>query len=149
MGVFAGISVLIGAFGDLTSLVLGLALGAVAWNEIRGGKLVRGFDPRGITVLVWNQLFIGIVIVAYGAMQLVAAMHTTGLGGQTTGDPGMDEMVTSLTRTIGTAFYGMVMVVGAAGPGLMALYYRSRGRMVRAYLESTPHWVVRTMRATG
>src|SRR5438132_1126340 len=40
-----------------------------------------------------------------------------------------------------------VAAVGVLGPGLLAWYYFSRVRHVRAYLERTPGWIVEMQRA--
>jgi hypothetical protein len=38
--------------------------------------------------------------------------------------------------------------VGVVAPGLTALYYFSRARLIRTVLAQTPPWVVDAMRAT-
>ena len=44
-------------------------------------------------------------------------------------------------------FYAMVMVVGIAEPGVMALYYHRRGKMLQAYVQTTPQWILDLQRA--
>ena len=39
------------------------------------------------------------------------------------------------------------MAVGVFGQGGLALYYATRAKLVRAYIEETPSWIVDMQRA--
>ena len=64
IGSIAGFSLLFGLFSR-TALVMGIAMGIVAWNEFRGRALLRAFDPAGPRLLGKNQLGFLAVIVGY------------------------------------------------------------------------------------
>lgn len=151
LAVFAGLTLLGVLFGDLTALVLGLALTVCAVNELRGASMLRRLDLRGPTTLGWNQVALGIVIVAYAGWSLYRAVQQPPLAsvGGSTGDPEIDQMVTSLTTTVTYAFYAGLAATGVVAPGLTALYYFTRARHVRRVLDETPPWVIQTLRAAA
>ncbi len=151
MAFFAAVTLLGVVFGDYASFVVGVALGAVAFNELRGGLMVRRFEPRGARALGYNQFFLGAVIVSYASWSLYAALRQPLLAsaGGSTGDPKLDEMVRSLTALVTYGLYGSLFVIGIVVPSLTAWYYFSRERLVRAMIEKTPHWVIEAMRATA
>ena len=151
MAVFAGLTLLGVLFGSLISLVLTLSLAALAWNELRGGAMLKRFDPRGGKRLAMNQVALGVLIVAYAAWSLASALRTPALAalGGTTGDPQMDAMVADLTRTVAYGLYGAMAAAGIVIPGLTAWYYATRARVVRDLLSTTPAWVLEALRAAG
>jgi hypothetical protein len=148
---FAFVTLLGALFGDITSLIMGLALVALAFNELRGGKMIARFDPRGARVLGINQLVLGAVIVAYAAWSFHAAMKNPALAqlGGTTGDPDIDATVQSISDLAAYGLYGTLAVVGFIGCGLTALYYFTRAGVVRSVVAETPAWVLDTIRAAA
>lgn len=151
MVIFGGLTMACFVFGGLSSIVLGGVLIAIGANELRGGALVRRFDPRGARVLGWNQIVLGVLIVIYAGWQLLKATKGSPLDayGGSTGDAAMDDMLVSLSSTITVAFYALVAGAGVIVPGLTALYYFSRGRTIREFVERTPPWIVETLRTAG
>jgi len=156
MGVFSGLSLLVAmgmaAFGefDWIAWVMGAGLGALAWNELRGRRLLLRLDPRGPVVLGWNQLALLGLVFAYAAWMLWSglvapspyeeAMRTEPMLRQMLGDPD------NLYRTLTLGIYGSLMVVTVIFQGFNSLYYFTRGRVVRGYLAQTPAWVVDVQR---
>jgi hypothetical protein len=150
LAAFAGLTALGALFGDLVALALGGALGALAYNELRGSAMLRRLEPRGARILGYNQIALGALIVAYSAWSLVAALGSPALAslGGATGDPQTDAMLSSLTGMMTYGLYGTLGAVGLIVPGLTALYYFTRARVVRTVLAQTPPWVIDAMRAT-
>jgi hypothetical protein len=148
---FAFVTLLGALFGDLASLIMGLALAALAFNELRGGKMIARFDPRGARTLGMNQLVLGAVIVSYAAWSFYVAMKNPALAqlGGTTGDPDIDATVQSISDLATYGLYGTLAVVGFIGCGLTALYYFTRAGVVRSVVAETPVWVLDTMRAAA
>jgi type IV secretory pathway VirB2 component (pilin) len=148
---FALVTLMGALFGDLTSLIMGLALVALAFNELRGGKMIARFDPRGARTLGINQLVLGAVIVSYAAWSFFVAMKNPALAqlGGTTGDPDIDATVQSISDLATYGLYGTLAVVGFIGCGLTALYYFTRAGVVRSIVAETPAWVLDTMRAAA
>lgn len=142
---FAFISLAAGLFGDVTSLVVGAALGILAFNELRGGKMIGRFDPHGARVLGWNQLVLGLVILAYSLWKLT---HPESVG-EASGNAEVDEMVQNISSMVTYGLYGTLAVVGFLGCGLTAMYYFTRARIVREMVSGTPAWVLETMKAAA
>src|SRR5437868_10327370 len=60
MAFFAFCTLVCVLFGDFVSLVMGVGLGVVAYNELRGGAMLRRFDLRGPKLLGYNQFGLGV-----------------------------------------------------------------------------------------
>ncbi len=152
MAFFALITLMGGLWGDVVSIVLGVALSIVTVNELRGAARIRRFDPSGARLLGWNQIGLGCVLVVYGIFSLVMMLRNPAavLGGQSSGDAQVDQMMTDMvggfTSMIAYGLYGGVAIFGVIGPGLTAWYYFSREKVVRRFVEETPGWVVGAMR---
>lgn len=158
MAFFAVTTLMIGLFGDWLSLACGVALGVIAYNEVRGSNGLKRFDPGAGRLLAVNQIGLGVLICGYSAFSLVMAIRNPAIKsamaqvGGSTGDPNMDAAFASVAGLADMAVYGLygtLFIVGIVAPGLTALYYHSRGRMVREFVASTPPWVIDAMRATG
>jgi hypothetical protein len=149
MAVFAAGTLAAAAFGDMVSLALGIGLSVITYNELRGARLLRQFRPGGAKLLGYNQLALGVLIVAYAGWSMGATLRSPALASVgSTGDPDMDRMISGLTGVIAYGVYGTIAVLGVIVPGLTAWYYFSRGRLVRAMVERTPAWVIETMRVS-
>ncbi len=133
------VTLLLGGFG-VTSLVLGLGLCLLAWNELRGRDLLRRFDRRAPSVLGRNQLTVMFLLVSYctwtmfdtwahPSADLVQIQEMLGISG---------DLVTELTlRT-----YGAIILVSMLFQGLNARYYFARTALLDSYLDDTPAWIV-------
>lgn len=151
MAVFGAVGLLAAVFGDWVSAALGAALVVLGWNELQGGAMLRRLDARGAARLGWNQIVLGVVLVAYAAWSLATTLRSPALAavGGTTGDAGIDAMVTQMTGVLAYSLYGTLCAAGVVVPGLTAWYYFTRERVVREVLAGTPEWVVEAMRAAG
>ncbi|MBC7772898.1 MAG: hypothetical protein H7210_10415 [Pyrinomonadaceae bacterium] len=147
-GVLAAITMLGILFGDWTSLVLGAALLTVAVREGKFGARLALFEPGMPRALAMNQLILGLVVVVYALVQVRTAMHVSAASV----DPQVDAIMAdfgAMVKSITIGFYLCVAVGGAAGGGLMALYYSRRTRTLSRFLAETPPWVLQAMRAAG
>jgi hypothetical protein len=150
MAVFAACTLVGAAFGDMVSLVLGVALGVITFNELRGGRLLKAFRPGGAKLLGWNQLALGVVVVAYASWSMVATLRSPALAQVgSTGDPDMDRTLAGLQGVLAYGVYGTIAVIGAVVPALTAWYYFSRGRLIRAMVAQTSPWVLEAIRAAA
>jgi hypothetical protein len=147
MGIFAAFTIVFGLF-SFTAMALGIGLAAVTWNEYRGRRLLRLFDPEGPRLLGRNQLGLMAIIVVYALWSIYQTRaHPDAelvqmdqiLGGDTSG------LVASLT----TIVYLAVIVATGFFQGLMARYYFKRGPMVETYVRDTPEWVIELQRAAA
>ena len=153
VGAFGALTMLVG-LTDPTSLAIGAVMIVIAWVELRGGARLRRLEPDAARVLGWNQVALGVMLLAYAGWRLLALRHgdggiTEALGAEAA-DPEVRQMlapVAGLTRMILTWVYVSVAAIAVVGPGSMALYYFTRARHVRAYLARTPEWITAMQRA--
>ncbi len=139
IGSIAGFSLLFGLFSR-TALVMGIAMGIVAWNEFRGRALLRAFDPAGPRLLGKNQLGFLAVIVGYCLWSIYTT--ATGQNAELAEIETMIGPVSDLARDLTVMVYGVVLLLSVVFQGLNARYYFARERLVREYLQRTPDWVV-------
>lgn len=151
MALFAMMTLVGALFGDIAALVLGVGLSLIAYNELRGGAMLRRFEPAGAKRLALNQLALGVLLVGYASWSLFKQLQTPMLAaaGGSTGDAELDAMVEGIGGMVAYGLYGTIGIVGIIVPGLTAWYYFTRGRLVREMLERTPAWVIETLRAAG
>jgi hypothetical protein len=156
LGVFSGLSLLFvvgeAIFGgfDGIGVIMCLGLGLLAWNELRGRKLLLLYHPKSTAVLGWNQVALLGLIVGYAAWMMgVAAfgtnpyeevMRSEPMAAQVLGDVG------GLYKMLSLILYGGLIVGSVIFQGLNSLYYFTRAKLLRAYLAETPAWVVELQR---
>jgi hypothetical protein len=147
IAIFAGLSLLIGLF-SLTSLLIGIALAVVAYNEFAGAKLLRQLDLRGPRRLGFNQLALCAVLITYAVWSIYSTFagpspYATALGDVGPDSPaaGLVASIEGLHTTITLALYGGLIVGSVIFQGATAAYYFTRARYIRAYLAETPEWI--------
>ncbi len=146
IGSIAAVSVLFGLFSR-TALVMGLAMGFVAWNEFRGRALLRAFDPAGARLLGKNQVGLLVVIVVYCLWSIY--ITTTGENPEMAEIEAMIGDISDLVTELTVMVYGAVIGLSVLFQGLNARYYFSRQRIIREYLQQTPDWVVKLQRSSS
>jgi hypothetical protein len=128
-------------------------IGAV---EVKGGARLQKLDARAASVLGWNQLVLGSLLLGYAVWRLVSLRHgglsaeVSAALGTAGADPEVKKMlggVEELAQQVMVWVYLAVGAVAVLGPGMLAWYYFSRGRHVKQYLERTPGWIVEMQRA--
>lgn len=150
LAVFAALTLLLGLF-DAASLLLGAALAAVAWSELRGAAGMRRFEPRAPRRLAINQIVLAAAIIAYAGWKLVAAVtgpnpydeQLASAGGEVRR---MLEPIAELHTLIAVALYGSLIPLTVLFQGAMAWWHMSRAKHLRAYLDATPTWVIELQR---
>jgi hypothetical protein len=139
VGVFGALSVLWGLVSGGGGIFVGLALIAIAWNEMRGVKRLSALDPEGARILGWNQLVLGALIGAYCAFTIWHAHLSP--------DPSMQELEdlggvpAGLIAQLTTLLYGGVAVVVGIVQLLLARYHFRAAARIRAFVSETPEWV--------
>jgi len=134
--VFAGLAILFGIF-SFTSLIVGVALGAIAWRELRWGRELGRLDARAPRALALNQVYLLAGVLAYCGWQLYS-----GLTGPTTLEqyPELSQLSSSgvaldvdrLWRTTLIATYISVAVLSVLLQGMTAWWYASLRTPMRA-----------------
>lgn len=135
---------------DWLTFVMGIGLGVIAWNEFRGRRRLRQFDPRGPRVLGWNQIGLLGLIVAYSAWMMgVALLGPNPYAEIIRQEPLAANMLGNLGdlyTNISIAVYGALILGTLLFQGINALYYFTRASLLRRYLAETPAWVVELQR---
>lgn len=139
-----------------SALFIGIPLAAVAFNAFAGEKLLRAFDLRGPRRLGVNQILFMAVIFAYCIWQIIATFMIGDILEQypqlaqleTAYNLDIDNL-TQWVRTIAVLTYGAIIFASVLTQGLMAWYYFSREKFVRAYIVDTPSWVIDVQRSVG
>ena len=150
--IIAGLGILLTLLlGDL----LGTCIGALAvlsgWMEVRGHKILKRRDPSGMKWLVRSQMLLLAVVLAYCASRLGSFDADTAMGNLT---PDMEAVlkesglergdILPLVRMAFLTTYLTVAAVCLIYQGGMALYYRSRTRIVTEALAAAAHEPIST-----
>jgi hypothetical protein len=64
-------------------------------------------------------------------------------------DPDMARTAKSLTQQVSYGLYGGLILFAILAQGGTALYYFSREKYIRAYLEQTPDWIINMQKSPG
>jgi hypothetical protein len=147
---FAALTFVFG-LGSVTSAVMGVGMGVIAFVELRAAGRLRRFDAGAARVLGFNQVALACLLVAYAVWRIYSVLTGPGeYAAYAASDPQLGQMlkpVEDLTRLISLAVYAAVVAVAVFFQGGMALYYFTRAKHVRDYLAQTPAWVIAVQQA--
>lgn len=133
------------------ALVLGLGMLAVSYFELRGSRDLKLLNLRAPRYLMLNQFALGAMLFVYGGINLCLSLREAHpLAAAAEQSPELIAMLApyeGMARNLVTLLWATVMLVAIAEPGLMALYYHRRGKMLEAYLRETPQWILDLQRA--
>ena len=146
IALFAAPTFVCGLFGGVTGVLLGGAMGAIAFVEFRNAGRLRRLDLSALDRLAINQLALAGVLILYAGWS-VYTLHGGGLLASAQRDmPEMDPAAMGvdpqLDRSLGLAVYGGLAVITLLAQGGMALYYLSRRPRLRELVAGMPAWVV-------
>jgi hypothetical protein len=150
IAVFAVITALTG-LTHVPSLLLGLGMMWVAWQEFRGARLLRRLQPSASRSLAKNQIVLAAILISYAIWQGYHGM--TGAGSLTAsagGDPQLTRLlgpIDQLINLITLSVYGLLVLIAIFVQGGTALYYFTREKYVNAYLRQTPDWILNLQRS--
>jgi hypothetical protein len=150
IGLFGGLTLLL-SLTSPSGLAIGVGMIAIAAVELWGAARLGRLDPSAPRMLGFNQIAVALLLTAYAAWSMYAVAY----GPAATSTMSADERelatmlgpVDELSRQIQYVIYGIVILVAVFGQGSLALYYFSRARHVRAYLEQTPPWIIEMQKA--
>ena len=155
VAIFAGLTLMGSAVSfSFPGMLVGIGMGAVAWIEFTSARQLVQLDPASIKRLAWNQLFLAGILLAYAAYALWTGLRDpaayAGVVSSQLNDPELARMVgpiENLVRWLLLAIYGTLAFVAITVQGSTALYYLTRGKHLRAYLEQTPRWILDAQRS--
>lgn len=152
LAIFAAITLLCGLF-SLSAFLLGLGLAVVAWRELGGSRGLRMFDLAAPHRLGWNQVALGVMIIAYAGWSILSAL--TGASPYeahlASGGPVAEALapIDRLQRVATVLFYAVVIAFSILTQGGLSAYYFTRRRHLAAYLSSTPPRIVDMLRVAA
>ncbi|HEX4794595.1 MAG TPA: hypothetical protein VH370_12420 [Humisphaera sp.] len=156
IGIFGGLSLMFGMIGGISvsDIIVGLVLAGIALVELRTAKNLRRLDVRSARILGFNQLALAALIILYSLWRMHASGSADSSEGQMISqvadvDPGMASSVRSLTEQVSYALYGSLILFAILAQGGTALYYFSREKYLRAYVEQTPQWILQMQQSPG
>ncbi|MBC8108232.1 MAG: hypothetical protein H7Z14_16720 [Anaerolineae bacterium] len=150
IAIFAALTGVTGLF-SIPSLLLAAGMGFVAWREFRGVEALRRLDRSAPKSLAINQLCLAAILIAYALWQVIQTATSSGeYTAMAGGDPQLTQMlgpIDDLVKTLTLSVYGLIILIAIFVQGGTALYYFTRQRYLREYLEQTPSWVVDLQRS--
>jgi hypothetical protein len=133
----------------LSGILIGAALCAIACVEFSGAKRIRRLDPSATRFLGFNQLALAAVLIIYSLWSLHQAMHG-GLAAELKEHEAelqaMGKEMEDMLQTTTNLVYYTLIAVAVFMQGGTALYYFSREKHIRQYVETTPPWIVEMQR---
>jgi hypothetical protein len=150
ISIFAALTGLTGIF-SASSLLLAGAMGYVAWREFRGAAQLRKLDPTAAGALARNQLVLAGALIVYAMWQGYASYTShESLTGSAGGDAQLTQMlgpIDEMMKMLTLSVYGLLIFIAIFVQGGTALYYKSREKYLKAYVEQTPPWITELQRA--
>lgn len=139
--------------GDWTSMLGGVALGAIAFVELRGASQLKRLKPQSIRALTLNQLVLATLLIIYACWRLYV---TSQPGYFTSSIPELNDpqvaaymgQVNDFARTAMQAVYGGLIAVAVFAQGGLAWYYHTRTSLLKKYVAETPAWII-TLQEAG
>ncbi|HEV8604208.1 MAG TPA: hypothetical protein VGQ99_02505 [Tepidisphaeraceae bacterium] len=134
---------------DLSSMIIGLALGAMAYVEVRGASQLRRLDETAPRRLGINQILLGTLLAVYAIWHIYKELHGPSpyaVLSQT--DAKVGKRFEDMFRSLNVAVYGCLIMFAILAQGGAALYYFTREKYMKAYRKRTPAWILQ-MQRTG
>ena len=138
--IILGVPAAIFGIFSLTSLIVGAALIALGFRELRLGDRLTKLDPAACRGLAVNQ-----IVLLAGVLVYCAWMAHAGLTGPTLGDrapeleslaAGTTESIDALVRTATLAIYATVAALSLVFQGFTARYYATRRQHIQTLLDA-------------
>jgi hypothetical protein len=150
LGFFAGLTLLFG-ITSVDGWIIGLILASIAYIELRGASRLRLLDPVAPRVLGWNQVALASLLILYSFWRIYQESTGKGeLASLSGGDPMVAEAVQpyqGMVLQITMLFYVGLIVFAVFAQGGLALYYFTRARTLKYYLEQTPEWILQMQKS--
>ncbi len=144
--IFAGLGTLLAlALGDWLSLGLGLLVAGIGGLEVHGHRLLKKRDADGMKWLVRSQMLLLALILSYCASRLGSFDAESALSNLT---PDMEAVlkeaglaradIVPLVHQMFLALYSSLALASLVYQGGLALYYRSKTKLVTEALTAPP-----------
>jgi hypothetical protein len=147
IGIFAAVTFLGGLAGSLSALILGAAMGAITYYELRGANEMKRLDRTAPKRLAMNQIVFALMLIAYAGYELMSTLREPINLSSYGADPQVAAQIQSMERPLAIIVYVSVMIAAILGPGLTAIYYYTRAKYIDRYVQNTPTWILDLQRA--
>jgi hypothetical protein len=137
IAIFAGGSFICGLIGDVSGVLIGMAMAAIAWIEFTGAARLRRLDPTAPRRLAYNQLAFALLIIVYSLWSLRSSTMPAEI------PPEYQDLFLMAKRIL----YFTLMAVGILAQGGTALYYITREKHLQKYVNETPPWIIEMQKA--
>lgn len=145
---FACLTILF-SIGSLPDMMIGIVLGGIAAVELYGASRLRKLDPAACKILGFNQLAFAAMIIIYALSKLVPMMlgRPSAMAADLASDPMTSQLIdtrdyTHMINMIYMAVYAGLIVYAICSMGILSLYYFTRIKHIRSYLQQTPPWII-------
>ncbi|HEY2588199.1 MAG TPA: hypothetical protein VGI81_20820 [Tepidisphaeraceae bacterium] len=132
--------------GDVTSIAIGVVLGAIAFVELRSAAQLKRLKVEATRTLALNQLALATLLIVYAVWRLYVTSRPGALSAELgVNDPDVASMLGSvedLTHLIMRAVYGGLIAIAVFAQGGLAWYYFTRTKHLKTYLAETPAWII-------
>jgi hypothetical protein len=154
VGIFGGLSFIFGLISGASGVVLGMAMLCISFVEFKAVTRIRRLDPTAAKTLAYNQLAFAASLIVYGLWCIYGVSKSPGATSTLSAQLGSNADLLggdldSMMRNLWYAVYGIVILVAVFGMGGTALYYLSREKHIRQYIQNTAPWVVEMQRSGG
>ncbi len=147
IGIFAALSAPFALF-SVEGFALTAGMAFVAYNEFRGRRRLLQFDEKAPSFLGWNQVGFLALLVGYCLWMMITGLFgPSQIAAELNAKPELREILGSAEEIEGVyrlavlGFYTLVIALCAVFQGGNAIYYFTRRKHVKAYVQSTPAWV--------
>src|SRR3954465_5233733 len=114
---FAILSCLCG-IGDIPSMVVGLALGGLAYIELRGAAQLRRLEESAPRRLGFNQILLGTLLAIYSIWQIYNELHgPSPFNVLSQADPHMGKKFQDMAHSLTVAVYGCLIIFAIVAQG--------------------------------
>jgi hypothetical protein len=127
-------------------------MGIIAYVEFTGAAKLKQLNAEAPRKLAFNQLALAALLIGYATWSLYTGLSGPSalMSSEAAQDPMVAEMLApyeGIERQITALVYIVLILVAIFAQGGTALFYFSRTKYVKAYVQETPAWIVAMQRA--
>jgi len=148
LAAFAMVNCICG-LADFQSFIIGVALGGLAYVEIRGAAQLRRLDESAPRRLGINQILLGTLLAVYAIWKIYEYLHgPSPYAALSQADPKVGKRFEDMFTSMAVAFYGCLIMFAIVAQGGAALFYFTREKYLKEYRQRIPAWILQ-MQKTG
>ena len=149
--VLGALTLICGGYSSVAGVVIGLILLGTGLFELRCVRQLRRLNSSALRQMAYNQLGLAAVLILYATVSLIQ-IRMTSAGGQSGGLAADVEQelaeagasakdVEDQISTAALILYSGLIAFALLAQGGTAMYYFSRQKHLKQYLQETPDWI--------